>query len=99
MDSNIAIIALSGQICGTILLVTLVIAWARRRRPDPSLPQESVRRIENRLTEMQQALDAIALEIERVSEAQRFATKLLSERAPGGMVEVDASRERAPLSR
>lgn len=99
MDSNTAMIALSGQICGTVLLLSLLVLWARRRRSEPTMPQDSVRRIENRLTEMQQALDTIALEVERVSEAQRFATKLLSERAPGSMVEVDSSRERSPLSR
>ena len=32
------------------------------------------------LAPMMQALDAIALEVERISEAQRFTTKVLSER-------------------
>jgi hypothetical protein len=31
---------------------------------------------------MMQALDAIALEVERISEAQRFTSKVLSERSP-----------------
>ena len=34
-----------------------------------------------RLERMEQALDAVAVEIERISEGQRFTTKLLSERA------------------
>ncbi|HSA57565.1 MAG TPA: hypothetical protein VLE53_17765 [Gemmatimonadaceae bacterium] len=34
-----------------------------------------------RLDRMEQAVDAIALEVERISEGQRFTTKLLSERA------------------
>jgi hypothetical protein len=34
-----------------------------------------------RLDRMEQAIDAIAVEIERISEGQRFTTKLLSERA------------------
>ena len=34
------------------------------------------------LTPVMQALDAIALEVERISEAQRFTTKVLSERQP-----------------
>ncbi len=34
------------------------------------------------LAPMMQALDAIALEVERISEAQRFTTKVLSERQP-----------------
>ena len=33
-----------------------------------------------RLERIEQAVDAIAIEVERISEAQRFATKLLAER-------------------
>jgi hypothetical protein len=35
-----------------------------------------------RLERIEQAVDAIAIEVERVSEGQRFVTRLLSERAP-----------------
>ncbi len=41
------------------------------------LPPETNARFER----MEQAIDAIAVEVERISEAQRFTTKLLSERA------------------
>lgn len=34
-----------------------------------------------RLERMEQAIDAMALELERISEAQRFTTRLLSEQA------------------
>ena len=34
------------------------------------------------LAPVMQALDAIALEVERISEAQRFTTRVLSERQP-----------------
>ena len=34
-----------------------------------------------RLERMEQAIDSIAVEVERISEGQRFTTKLLSERA------------------
>jgi hypothetical protein len=34
-----------------------------------------------RLERIEQAVDAIAIEIERISEGQRFTTKLLSERS------------------
>jgi hypothetical protein len=37
-----------------------------------------------RLERMEQAIDAMAVEIERLSEAQRFHTKLLTERLPQG---------------
>jgi hypothetical protein len=36
---------------------------------------------EERLERIEHSLDAIALEVERISEGQRFTTKLLSERA------------------
>jgi hypothetical protein len=35
---------------------------------------------ENRLQHLEQAVDAIAIEIERISEGQRFTTKLLADR-------------------
>jgi len=37
--------------------------------------------IEARLARIEQAVDAIALEVERISEGQRFTTKLLSEQS------------------
>jgi hypothetical protein len=37
-----------------------------------------------RLERMEQAIDAIAVEVERIAENQRFASKLLAERADGG---------------
>jgi hypothetical protein len=36
--------------------------------------------IEQRLERIEQAVDSIALEVERVSEGQRFTTRVLSER-------------------
>lgn len=43
--------------------------------PRPDLSDERLQRLET-------AVDAIAIEIERISEAQRFTTKLLTERTP-----------------
>jgi hypothetical protein len=34
---------------------------------------------------MEQAIDSIAIEVERISEGQRFTTKLLSERPDRGL--------------
>ena len=62
-----------------ILVVTLGITLARRfwRRAPPPRPVsiESAGRLER----IEQAVEAMAIEIERVSEGQRFVTKLLSE--------------------
>jgi hypothetical protein len=95
MDRNVMMISLAGMICGTVMFVSLVSAWIRRR-PDPA-PRDSFRNIEARLGEMQQAIDSIAVEIERVSEGQRFATKLLSERAerPSAAADLEAEVARS----
>lgn len=42
----------------------------------------SLRGVEDRLDRIERSVEAIALEVERVSEGQRFVTKLLAEKAP-----------------
>ena len=54
-------------------------AYAARLERKPigsSIPPD----VSARLERMEQAIDAIAVEVERISEGQRFTTKLLSER-------------------
>src|SRR5881394_3688710 len=63
----------------TAIGVPLARAYARRieREPQqPVLPPD----VSARLERMEQALDSIAIEVERISEGQRFTTKLLAER-------------------
>jgi HPt (histidine-containing phosphotransfer) domain-containing protein len=63
----------------TAIGVPIARAYARRieREPrQPSLPPDMTARLER----MEQALDSIAIEVERISEGQRFTTKLLAER-------------------
>src|SRR5215472_1137937 len=63
----------------TAIGVPMARAWARRmeRGPaHPSLPPDVAARLER----MEQAIDSIAIEVERISEGQRFTTKLLSDR-------------------
>ena len=68
---------------GALLLFPLVIAWARRiwRRsaPPAALPTE----LGDRIGAMERSVDAIAVEMERIGEGQRFVTRLLAERASG----------------
>jgi len=55
-------------------------AWVARGRDEARLVNEaSTPLADARLARLEQAVDAIALEVERVSETQRFTTKLLSE--------------------
>jgi hypothetical protein len=51
----------------------LLLMRAKRQSERPALD-------ENRLQHLEQAIDAIAIEVERISESQRFTTKLLAER-------------------
>lgn len=94
MDRYSMVVALTGQLCGTLLLISVIVAWTIRRRAPAITSNDGVQRIESRLTEMQQSLDAVAIEVERISEAQRFATKLLSERGVGAS-EVNGVRDAA----
>jgi hypothetical protein len=55
-------------------------AFASRLERKPigsAVPNEVTARLER----MEQAIDSIAVEVERISEGQRFTTKLLAERA------------------
>lgn len=73
------------SIVGTIfVLAPLAIAaarlmWRRARMPARTpLPPEASQRLER----IEQAVDAVSIEVERVTEGQRFLTRLLTERAP-----------------
>ena len=61
------------------LLVAGYLAWrlaTRARRP--ALPH--VQMVDERMERLQQSLDAMAIEVERIGEAQRFMVKLQTER-------------------
>jgi hypothetical protein len=67
----------------TAIGVPMARAWAKRieRMPmQPAVPPEVAARLER----MEQAIDSIAIEVERISEGQRFTTKLLAERNNSG---------------
>jgi len=55
--------------------------WCLLPRSEHSLAELAELFAAERLTHLQQSVDAIALEVERISEAQRFIAKRLSERA------------------
>jgi type VI protein secretion system component VasK len=63
-----------------ILGLAVYVGWrlARRRAPQDHLPRAEL--AEQRIEYLQQSIDAMALELERVGEAQRFSDKLRVER-------------------
>jgi hypothetical protein len=62
------------------IIIGLPLARAFARRMDRrSTPAEISPQVTSQLAQLNQAVDAIALEVERISENQRFATRLLTE--------------------
>jgi hypothetical protein len=87
-----------GAFAMTVILaigVPMARAYARRMENESkaSIPLE----VTSRLERMEQAIDAIAVEVERISEGQRFTTKLLSENSKPAALPVsnDQSRDSA----
>ncbi len=75
---DIILISVLGVI-GMIMAFPIGRAIARyidRRGVAPRVPEE----VSNRLRSIEQAVDAVAIEMERMSEANRYTTRLLSER-------------------
>ena len=58
--------------------------WKRANRPGP--PPAVFTETAQRLERLEASVDAIAIEIERISEGQRFVTRLLSENQPAPML-------------
>ena len=48
--------------------------------------------LQQRFDAMERNIDTVAVEMERLSEAQRFTSKLLEQRPAGAVVPTDASR-------
>lgn len=79
MDPDVIELAQVLAIVGTFSLVmigAIVVGMKLLKRP----PRERPPLDDTRLEHLEQAVDAIAIEVERISEAQRFATRLLTER-------------------
>ena len=93
MHPGEAIVALVSIVMTGLILYPLVRALARRVEGSPSKKApEVVAGNDPRLERMEQAIEAIAVEIERISEAQRFTTKLLAERNSPSSLSGDAPR-------
>jgi hypothetical protein len=75
-------------------MVKAIAAKAEADSKNPQLPPE----IMNRFERMEQSLDAIAVEVERISEGQRFTTKLLSEVRDSATAEIPARSSAPPSS-
>ncbi|MCC6930841.1 MAG: hypothetical protein IT359_17760 [Gemmatimonadaceae bacterium] len=78
-------VAMAAVILGTIsgTIITVVKTIANRANARDQLRAGANPESELRLQRLEQAIDAIAVEMERMSESQRFTAKVLAERLPG----------------
>jgi hypothetical protein len=78
-----------------IVLLPLALAFARRIWHRGSVQAVD---LENspRLQRIEQAIESIALEVERIGEAQRFTTKLLADRQPDAVARMAAIPRKEP---
>ena len=66
-----------------IAMVILSIAWARRLwRGGGKVIAQIPAAFENRFSRLEQSVDAVAIEIERISEGQRFLTRVFADQNP-----------------
>ena len=86
MDSDIIVVA--NIVIGVLFTSTLgfAIAWARTR--ERALRAELAQRMmpstaEKQLGQLQEAMEAMSLELERIGEAERYTARLLAERVQG----------------
>jgi hypothetical protein len=90
MTDPIAIVAVVVVFATSGWMMRMMLGYQERMK-ELSLTKLGRASSDERLARVEQAVEAIAIEIERVSEGQRFVTKLLNERAQSLMSEAPAT--------
>ena len=83
--AQLAVVATSVAAAGVALWAVVRVVVARTRPKLPSAGTGLGAIDEARFARLEQAVDAIAIEVERVAEGQRFTTKLLADRTSTAM--------------
>jgi len=91
-DPGKVIVALSffGSIVYVVRLLVLKAPWATSGQTRTT---RDVLVDDERMTRLEQAVESIALEVERISEGQRFTTKLLADRAQADLLRAVSASE------
>jgi len=78
--ANFAVVAviIVGMVGSLAAITQWLVRGLNKKPPAPELP--NVLQMEARFDQLQQSVDAIAVEVERIAEAQRFSAKLLAEK-------------------
>ena len=91
---NVDITAITA-ILSVFVLAPLALTYARnmwRKGSAPVVDDKLARENFDRLARLESAVDSIAIEIERISEGQRFVTKLLAETERGEKLRIEQPR-------
>ena len=67
------------------LIVLMLIVWrivATSKRPGAAAARAVPADVADRLSRIEQAIEAVAIEVERISESERYSARLLTERLP-----------------
>lgn len=78
MSDNEMIVAIASMVITFGTIIVIARTWLTRGRS--RAPAAEIEPVMDRLLRIEQTLDSVAIEVERISEAQRFATRLLADR-------------------
>lgn len=103
MDDALILFGIASVLLTGSLAIRAVADWwlrakqlERDRNPAPTAAPLAAPGVEARLAQIERAVDTIAIEIERVAEAQRFSARLLEERRQAEAELVPAPEGREP---
>jgi hypothetical protein len=77
----------------TVCYVVQLLVTNARKVMSPSRTAHDVVVDDERMTRLEQAVESIAVEVERISEGQRFTTKLLADRAQADLLRAVSAAE------
>jgi hypothetical protein len=99
LDPDVAklaqIFTVIGMFVASLLAMVVVVKFAFfRRKPKAQAIEAGLPRVDDsRFARLEQAVDSIAIEVERIAEAQRFSVKLMSERLPNRLPDSVSERQ------
>ena len=96
LPNHVFLVTVVAIITSGVTVGMIAQAWAEaRKRAGTGASASRLDAIEARLVRMEQMIEAVSVEMERVAEGQRFTARLLSERS-GSAAQPLASRAASP---
>ena len=81
------------------IVAVVTMTWLSRRQKHQLPTNDLLKRLDgisSRLSQLDSSIDTIAIEVERISEAQRFTAKILAERTSAAPLPPAAETHRQP---